>query len=289
MSNLSQHTKSDNNLFFNKSFKNKKEEIENNNYSKNTSTSLYNDIHSSSRYIKPNNSSINLLNRNLLSINNSHFDHLKKVKSQATIFQLDKNDNNYLDPLAIYSYKNNEIKENQKRNNINSLEWLNIVKHKIFSVDVNSKIKSGKNISRNEFYEEKNKNIKILKNYKLDNKNKKENKIINSYQFMNISKINEGSDYKFNTKLSMDNIFNCKRFKKDSEELNKKKMNIDEFINRDKNENIDHWKKIKLKKNKSMNSSLDEESIKNLKSNYLYFDKDLKINLRNKNWWKINK
>ena len=38
-----------------------------------------------------------------------------------------------------------------------------------------------------------------------------------------------------------------------------------------------------------MNSSLDEESIKNLKSNYLYFDKDLKINLRNKNWWKINK
>lgn len=66
-------------------------------------------------------------------------------------------------------------------------------------------------------------------------------------------------------------------------------MNIDEFINRDKNENIDHWKKIKLKKNKSMNSSLDEESIKNLKSNYLYFDKDLKINLRNKNWWKINK
>ena len=241
-----------------------------------------------SSYLKSNNSSINILNRNILSINNSNFDNLKKVKSQSTIYQVDKNDNNYLDPVSNYSFRNNEIKENQKRNIINSLEWFNIIKNKIFSVDINTNIKKGKNISRNKFYEEKNRLIispkKILNN---NNKND-DNKVITSYQYINKNKNDNNSryvngyDYKLNSALSMDNIFSCKRFKKDSEELNKKRFDINDYLN--KKEKIDYWKNIKLRKNKSLDTSLDEnlkEKPKKLKSKYLYFQ-------NYKNWWKID-
>lgn len=237
----------------------------------------------SSKILKANNSSINILNRNILSINNSKFDNLKKVKSLSTIYQIDKNENNYLNPLSNYSFKQNEMKEEQKRNNINSLEWLSIIKHKLFSIDINSKVKKGKNISRNQFYEEKNRTIispsKILKNNNVEN-----NKVITSYQFINKNNTinnNYGYDYKFNSGRSMDNIFNCKRFKINSEVLNKKKMNIKEFLNQ--KENIDYWKKMRLNQNKSLDISSDENINENspdkLKSNYLYFE-------RHKNWWK---
>ena len=179
-----------------------------------------NNISNSSKSSLPcknkNNSSINLLNRNLLSVNNSKFENLKKVKSQTTIYQMDKNESNYLDPLSSYSFIKNEAKELQKRNNINNLEWLSIIKHKLFSIDVNSKVKKGRNISRNDFYEEKNKIIissdkisDINNNSKNNINNIDENKIMNSYQFINknIKRDNNGQDYKFNSTASMDNIF----------------------------------------------------------------------------------
>lgn len=250
---------------------------------------------SSSECINKKFPTINLLNRNLLSINNSNFDYLKKVKSQSTIYQVEKNENNYLNPLSDYSFINNEMKENQKRNNINSLAWLNIIKNKLFSIDINSKVKKGKNISRNQFYEQKNK-ITIPQNKIINNNNNdiksNENKVINSYQYKNKDILkNTGVDYKFNSSCSMDNIFNSNRFKINSNLLNKKKMNFKEYFG-DYKENIDYWKKLKLKRNKSLDMSFDEilkeNSSQNLKSNFLYFDKNHNSIIRHKNWWKIN-
>ena len=240
--------------------------------------------------LKKNNSAINILNRNLLSINNSNFDHLKKVKIQSTLSQLDKNENNYLNPISSYSFKNEDIEENQKKNVINSLQWLNIIKNKLFSIDINSKVRKGKNISRNIFYDEKKKIIispnKILNNNN-NNKSDDESKVINSYQYINKDIINNnGIDYKFNSAGSMDNIFNCQRFKIDSEQLNNKKMNFKDYFN-NKKENIDYWKKMRLKKNKSLDVSFDENlnevSPEKLKS--VFFNNDA---VYHKNWWEID-
>ena len=246
---------------------------------------------STSDGIRKNNSSINILNRNILSINNSNFDHLKKVKIQSTLSQLDKNENNYLNPISSYSFKNEEIKENQKKNVINSLQWLNIIKNKLFSVDINSKIQKGKNISRKIFYDQKKKIIispnKILNISYNNNKSDDEDKVISSYQYKDKKLINNnGIDYKFNSAGSMDNIFNCQRFKIDSEQLNNKKMNIRDYFN-NKKENIDYWKKIRLKKNKSLDKSFDEDlnvvSPEKLKS--IFFNNAA---IYHKNWWEID-
>ena len=120
-----------------------------------------------------------------------------------------------------------------------------------------------------------------------NNKSDDEDKVINSYQYLNNNIIkNNGIDYKFNSAGSMDNIFNCQRFKIDSEQLNNKKMNIRDYFN--KKENIDYWKKIRLKKNKSLDmSSLDENlnevSPEKLKS--IFFNNAA---VYHKNWWKID-
>ena len=84
----------------------------------------------------------------------------------------------------------------------------------------------------------------------------------------------------------MDNIFNCQRFKIDSEQLNNKKMNIRDYFN-NKKENIDYWKKIRLKKNKSLDKSFDEDlnvvSPEKLKSIFLN-----NAAIYHKNWWEID-
>ena len=243
--------------------------------------------------MRKNNSPINILNRNILSINNSNFDHLKKVKIQSTLSQLDKNENNYLNPISSYSFKNEDIEENKKRNVINSLPWLNIIKNKLFAIDINSKVKKGRNISRNIFDDEKKKIIispnKILNNSNNSNNNNKsddEDKAINSYKYINKNIIkNSGIDYKFNSAGSMDNIFNCQRFKIDSEPLNNKKMNFKDYFNNKKE--IDYWKKIRLKKNKSLDISFDENlnevSPEKLKS--MFFNNAA---IYHRNWWKID-
>ena len=285
---------SDNNINNNisKSIESSKIELKNsksNENLKNNNQTIYNNPKSPSEYLKKNNPTINIVNRNILSINNSNFEHLRKVKSQSTIYQIDKKGNNYLDPIYGFSFINNEMKENQKRNNINSLAWLNIIKNKLFSIDINSKVKKGENISRSQFYEQKKKIIispgKILKN----NNKLNDNKVINSYKYINkdVLKIN-GLDYKFNSASSMDNIFSCNRFKINSEPLNSKKMNIKEYFGNNKN-NIDYWKKIRLSKNNSLDMSFDKESSpQKLKSNFLYFDKNHEGVIRHKNWWKID-
>ena len=64
-------------------------------------------------------------------------------------------------------------------------------------------------------------------------------------------------------------------------------MNIKEYLNHNK-EKIDYWKKIKLKKNKSIDETLEKEKPKNLKDKFLYFDKNHDSVIRHKNWWKID-
>lgn len=285
MSNISQNNILNNKFDYPSS---QQKQIINKNNLKNKDSSLYEKMQLIPSYMKRSNSSLNILNRNLLSVNNSNFDHLKKVKNQSTIFQLDKNENNYLHPLSNYSFNKDKIKEDQKRNIINSLEWLNIIKNKIFTMDINTKIKKGQNITKSQFYEEKNKSIispnKILNNNIINDNNN--NNVIKPYQFknyMNNKRYDNGIDYKYNSAISMDNIFNCKRFKKDSEEITKRNIDIKDYLN--KKEKIDYWKQIKLKKEKSLDNIDDEhlkEKSQKLRSNSLYFDQN------HKNWWKID-
>ena len=175
--------------------------INNNMY--NVSSTFYNSPSLSSPRLRASNSSHNLFDRNLLSVNNSFFDNLKRVKNTASLTQLNRNENDYLNPLLIYKVRKENNKESQKRNNINTLEWLNVIKNKLFAVDINSKIKNGTNVSRNYFYELKNKNIISPKNI-LDNNNnnhsyENDNKNNSSYQLENIknslNNFEEGYDY----------------------------------------------------------------------------------------------
>ena len=256
----------------------------NSNLYKNAST-FYNSSSLSSPRLKVNNKTNNLFDRNLLSLNNSFFEHLKQVKNSSPVNQLNIEENNYLNPLLILKKRKDEKIECQKRNNINSLEWLNIIKNKLFSVDIKSKIKLGANVSRNQFYEEKNKIIltpRRIQNNSVDYNNQSKT----SYQFENKNNSYDGYDYNYNTSGSFENILNCKRFKKDNEKLNQLRKN---YV---KPEN-DYWKKLKIEKSLStdalINKDFKKTDEKKLKSNFLYFDKNYKNILRNKNWWKIEK
>lgn len=260
----------------------------NSNSYKNSST-LYNSSSLSSPRLRVNNKTNNLFDRNLLSINNSYFEYLKQIKNSCPVTKLNMNENNYLNPLLILKKREDEKIECQKRNNINSLEWLNIIKNKFFSVDIKSKIKLGTNVSRNQFYEEKNKIIltpRRIKNNSVDYAN--QNKT--SYHFENKSNNNsyDGYDYNYNTSGSFENILNCKRFKKDNEKLNQLRKN---YLKPEKF--TDYWKKLKIEKSLSTDALINKDFKKSdekiLKSKFLYFDKNYKDNLRNKKWWKFDK
>ena len=260
----------------------------NNNVSNNSST-FFNSSSLSSPRFRVNNLKHDLFDRNILSVNNSFFDDLKRVKNISPLTQLNKNENNYLNPILIYKRRKDEKKENQKRNNINSLEWLNIIKNKLFSIDINSKIKIGKNISRNLFYEQKKKLIlspRINKNNSIeyDNHNKANN---TSYQFENKNNLSDGYDYNYNTNGSFESIINCKRFKKDNGLLNKLEKN-----NLKQEKYNDYWKKLRLEKSHSTDSLFNKDYKKNdekqLKSNILYFDKNNTNIIRDRNWWNID-
>lgn len=255
--------------------------------SNNNSSTYYNSSSLSSPRLRINKSSHNLFDRNLLSVNHSYFDKLKQVKNITSTFQLNKEQNNYLNPLLAYKTRRDETKENQKRNNINSLEWLNIIKSKLFSMDINSEILKGKNISRKKFYEEKNKELlfpKKIKDNSFENNNSKYN---SSYQVENKNNVSDGCDYNYNTIKSIENIFNCKRFKKDSENLNKLKTNYEK-----QEKYADYWKKLRIEKSHSTDALINKESKKFneklLKNKFFYFDKNYTNIIRHKNWWKID-
>lgn len=242
---------------------------------------------SSSRF-RTNNSSHDLFNRNILSVNNSNFDNLKKVKDTKTIFDINKEGNNYLNPVSIYKIREEENKEAIKRNNINSLQWLNLVKNKLFSFDLNSKVKKGKNITLNQFYELKNKTIISPRKIIDDSSKRNSNSYNNSSEFRNKNNLSEGLDYNYNTNYSIDNFFNYKRFKKDNDKLNK----LVEYTSRPY-QDYDYWKKLRIQKSYSTDELINKDSKKfdekKLKSNTLFFDKNHKGIVRHRNWWIIDK
>jgi hypothetical protein len=242
---------------------------------------------SSSRF-RTNNSSHDLFNRNILSVNNSNFDNLKKVKDTKTLFEINKEGNNYLNPALIYKIREEENKEAIKRNNINSLQWLNLVKNKLFSFDLNSKVKKGKNITRNKFYEIKNKTIISPRKIINDSSKRNSNSYNNSSEFKNKNNLSEGLDYNYNTNYSIDNFFSYKRFKKDNDNLCK----LVEYTSRPY-QDYDYWKKLKIQKSYSTDELINKDSKKFdekiLKSNMLFFDKNHKNIVRDRNWWIIDK
>ena len=249
---------------------------------------------------RTNNSSHDLFNRNILSVNNSNFDNLKKVKDTKTIFDINKEGeilynignanevNNYLNPVTIYKIREEENKEASKRNNINSLQWLNLVKNKLFSFDLNSKVKKGRNISRNAFYELKSKTIISPRKIIDDGNERNSNGYSKSSEFKNKNNLSEGLDYNYNTNYSIDNFFGYKRFKKDNDKLNK----LVEYNSRPY-QDYDYWKKLKIQKSNSTDELMNRDSKKFdekiLKSNILFFDKNHKNIVRNRNWWIIDK
>ena len=222
-----------------------------------------------------NNSSHELFNRNLLSVNNSYIDKYKEIKPKPPIDIYLKKGNNYLEPLNSMTIRNNQIIESQKLNNINSLEWFHIIKKKVYIVDQNSKIKKGNNITRNKFYEEKG----MSQAEKNDNNNN--------------TKGNDVYIGSCNNILGIKRIFNPRRFKKGNEYLSSQKdlFKTEREIKQIESDN-NYWKKLRIQHSSEGNSTISSDikkyDEKKLKAKFMYFDKNQKGIIRHKNWWKID-
>ena len=221
-----------------------------------------------------NRSSHELFKRNILSVNHPYFDKYKEVKPRYKFNSSEKNETNYLEPLSSFRIRNEQIKENQKQNNINSLQWLHVINKKVYISDKDSKIKKGNNITISEFYKEK--GINNMKNNKNNN--------------------SEGLDFHSVENKNLNRIFSIKRFKISNpnllkeKELFPKEKEIEE-IEKDNN----YWRKLRIennciKNNTCINNSSDIKKFneKKLKENFLYFDKNYTNIIRHKNWWKID-
>ena len=220
-----------------------------------------------------NHSSHELFNRNLLSVNSPYFDKYKEVKPNIILNSSIKNENNYLEPLISNRTRNDINRENQKMNNINSLEWFHLIKNKVYIADQNSKITKGNNITRDKFYQEKG----ISQSEQKVNSTKGYDACLSNN---NINKIRS--------------IFNGKRFKQGNDNLPSKK----EIVQREKevtqidNNEDNYWRQLRIGKSFETQSMNDNDfkklNEKTLKSNFLYFDKNYKNIIRHKNWWKID-
>ena len=219
-------------------------------------------------------SSHELFNRNILSVNNPYFEKYKEVKPKMILSSsVNKNENNYLEPLNSMHVRNNAITENQKLNNINSLEWFHLIKNKVYIIDQDSKIKKGNNITRNKFYQEK--------GITLEEKNKNNLKGIDT-------------DRDNNNINRIKSIFNAKRYKEGNNNLSSKK---DIFVKEKEIKQIEsennYWKKLRIEKTLEGRNTIDitdrkKFDEKKLKGNFYYFDKNHKNIIRHKNWWKID-
>ena len=169
--------------------------------------------------------------------------------------------------------KTQSIGKYENMNSLNSLEWFNLIKKKLYNADnsKNLKLLSGKNISRSEFYEEKNKGTPIPPI----------EKTISSYRD---NKKAIGFDYNYNVQLNenYDNIINCKRFKKENDKMNKI------FLKNKPIKEENYWKKVKLVKNKSF-EKVSNENKNQLKSSLLHFFQNNKEIVRHRDYWKIEK
>ena len=209
-------------------------------------------------------SSSDIFYRNLLSVNHTKYEKMIDIKPQSTIFDFNLKENTYLDPFPTYNLRKYKIL-NSPNFNINSKEMLNLSKHKIFAKDINSTIKSGENISKNQFVDQKN---SILQRQ------------IDKYTNKNYN-INDGYDFKGNINIQNDCIINCKRYKKNI-------FQKDFELSKKDNENLTLTNK-KLVKCSSTDSVFyknpnDLSKIDLIKNNFRITNDT--ENLRN--WWKID-
>ena len=220
-------------------------------------------------FISPNSgfrsTSNNMLKRNYFSINNRHFDDLKNIypKKQATIYEQNIKENNYLTPLSIF----NTIQRYDLPNNVVNQETYNIAKEKLYAKDIFSTIKKGRHLSRNDFFKQKQNIMGSVNNDKDSNK-----------QFCTpVNKsLNNGDNFK---ELKRYNSYvNIKEYNRD---LNEKMI-----IDKEKNEKkLMHYSSTKAFAPKNPKDITKEE----LKNRNLLFDKNHSQIVRDRNWWKINK
>ena len=219
-----------------------------------------------------NHSSHELFDRNLLSVNNHYFDKYKEIKPKVIISSSVKNENNYLDPLLCMSTRNNYNSEDQKLNNINSLEWFHLIKNKVYIIDKDSKIKKGNNITREKFYKEKGISPP-------EQKDKNSKGLDTCIENNNINRIKS--------------IFNVKRYKLGNDTLlNKKEIFKKEKEITELDGENNYWRKLRMERNKGTqntdNLNIKKLNEKDLKSKFFYFEKNHKNVIRHKNWWKID-
>ena len=216
-------------------------------------------------FIPPNNgfrsTSNNLIKRNYFSINNRYFDDLKNIypKKQATIYEQNIEENNYLTPLSVF----NTVQRYDLPNNVVNQETYNIAKEKLYAKDIFSTIRKGKPLSRNDFFAQK-------KNLMEDNKNKL------LYTPSNKS-LNNGNN---NTKelKRYNSSVNIKEYERD--------LKNEMILNKEKNEK----KLIHSSSTKAFIPKNPKDITKEILTNRnLLFDKNHSQIVRDRNWWKINK
>lgn len=184
-------------------------------------------------------SSNDMMKRNLLSINTSYYDELKKKKGNSTIRQQIIEENDYLNPLKIYkSFHKYDVS-----NNCINQETYNLAKKKMYSKDIISNIKKGLYITKKEFIEQKKKILDDNKSKSIDLKEK-------------------NSDLHLRKSLDNDKIKNGQMNKTINTETN-----INKYIFKDPN---DYTREDLIGKN-------------------WRFDRNNKIFIKHKNWWKIDK
>lgn len=213
-------------------------------------------------FIPPNNgfrsTSNNLLKRNYFSINNRYFDKLKieNLKKQATIYEQNINENNYLTPINVF----NSVQNYNLPSNVVNQETYNIAKEKLFAKDIISSIKKGRQISKKDFFIEK-QNLMGIKDKKLLTPNNK------SLNFDNLREMKRYNSY-----------INIKENKKDN--------NFKEENNKSRNDK----KLVHSLSNKAFISVNPKDFTKEvLKNTIMHFDKNNSQIIRDRNWWKINK
>ena len=216
-------------------------------------------------FIPPNNgfrsTSNNLIKRNYFSINNRYFDDLKNIypKKQATIYEQNIEENNYLTPLSVF----NTVQRYDLPNNVVNQETYNIAKEKLYAKDIFSTIRKGKPLSRNDFFAQK-------KNLMEDNKNKL------FYTPSNKSLNNDNNNTKELKRYN--SSVNIKEYERD--------LKNEMIINKEKNEK----KLIHSSSTKAFIPKNPKDITKEILTNRnLLFDKNHSQIVRDRNWWKINK
>lgn len=200
-----------------------------------------------------------LITRNIFSLNSCIYDNLLKNKKQSILSQQNIKENNYLKPLDVY-------KTYQKYNlpsNVVNKETYNIEKEKIFVKSNVSSIKKGMNMTYSNFMNYKR---QLLTENNPKNANKTMKDVINEN---NLQRMNTENNFKRNSK---------------SNEI-KNKYDFDSNNNFKDNEKNNDLNDNGINKPKIKYVNPIDYSKKDLKGNFLYFDKNNQQFLRHKNWW----